>query len=286
MVFAIVLLGVLLLGAGNVFQKKGHVVRETKEGVARHPILGLCLNPFWLLGISCATAGTLLYDYALVNPHWNITVIQPLMALNPVFTGVLAYLILSERLTQANIQASVVVIIGVILLGVSAENVEVQFSEWATNSPLGVISVLTLPVFLMKNKEYRYAILAGVAFGLAAALLKASSYTIPVEQFDSIHSNVSGGWLSYLAQLISRYYVWMYGITFVAGFVFFQYGFANGHATVIVVYSAAIGMLLPVVIGFISFGESVGFLKIAGTVTILVGILFPVFKRDPEPIQH
>ncbi len=284
--YTVVLGAVLLLAIGNVLQKKGHLHRQASRSKFQHPILGLLFNGYWILGIAAATGGTLLYNYALVNPHWSITIIQPLMAFNPVLTGLLAFLLLKESLSRASLESTAIVIFGVVLLGFSLENEPVVFSEFQTNICLLGMAICAVGLAFLKDKELKYAFLAGLAFGMAAILLKASSYTVPVEEFDALNITSTHSVIQYGITLVSQYYLWLYGVVFVGAFILFQMGFAHGRAVIIVSYSAALGMVAPVIAGFIGFGETISVLKIAGIGIIVFGIVRPSLNSSDVPIQQ
>ncbi|MGL1933635.1 MAG: DMT family transporter [Fibrobacterales bacterium] len=278
MAFVVALGAVLLLGFGNILQKKGHQIRQEAHKALSHPVIALLKSPFWLLGVSCGAAGTMLYNYALVNPHWGITLVQPVMSLNPIVTGFLAFLFLKERLDRSALEATALVIAGVLILGIVSDSSAASFDEGATNVLIAVLVVTMGTLFSLKNKELRYALVSGFAFGLAAITLKASSYVVPASGFDAMTIDSLDTIVSYLMTLISQYYLWLHGLFFVAAFILFQFGFAHGRATILVAYSAALGMVLPVIAGFTAFGEPVGVLKIGGIIIILYGIIRPVLK--------
>ncbi len=67
-------------------------------------------------GISAALLGQLFYYYALKSGEASIVV--PLVASFPVFTSIIAFFFLGERLTAMKASGLVLVVLGVILLRV------------------------------------------------------------------------------------------------------------------------------------------------------------------------
>lgn len=131
-------LAAFLFGVAPVFSKIG--LEGVNPGVAltiRSSVI-TCVMLFWVMlmggpdmlsevtprgwfflaldGISAALLGQLFYYYALKSGEASIVV--PLVASFPVFTSIIAFFFLGERLTAMKASGLVLVVLGVILLRV------------------------------------------------------------------------------------------------------------------------------------------------------------------------
>jgi len=201
--------------------------------------------------------------------QYNMSLVQPMMALNPVLTALGGWVILKEHLDRRTALAIFFVMIGITFAGtLSGEQPGHEFELFLWIFTAIVVAVLVSLRFLVKQFETRKAVIGGVCFGLSAIFMK-SLTALPVVKSDAgLHLLLDG-------QVFIRLVLFV--VTYLAGFSYTQMGMTQGRALFIVPLSSALGMLVPSLAGIVVFGEPLSWAK--GTALVLVTLGSLLFIR-------
>ncbi len=209
-----------------------------------------------LLGIFITTVATLLYYAAMAK--YNISLVQPFMALNPALTAILGWKFLGEKMTKKIALAIALIFCGLILDGTLAGE-ELGFSgaaETLWEYCSGILFLLAITCFIFKKSEIRDALCAGVGFGLSAVFYKSISleglFPPPIDLR-----------------------IFAFTVLYITAFFCSQLGLRRGRALFVIPLSAAVGLIVPSVGGIVVFGEPFPVQKIAVITLVLLGsVLF------------
>jgi uncharacterized membrane protein len=254
----------ILLAIGNILQKIGlakiahHVHPKRPIEWARTVVQNL---PWWG-GIGISAVATIVYYGALAR--YNISVVQPLMAFNPVLTALAGWLFLKEHLDRRTGVAITIVVLGLCFAGFL--HGEVKGSEnslylWVFAFAL-CVGIGAVRLFI-HNVEARKSLIAGIGFGLSAVFMKSLE-----EHFQIRESTLTPALLFDLAML-SRALAFI--ATYLIGFIYLQVALTHGRALLVVPLTSAIGMLVPTLAGLVVFQEPFGILKISAVGLVALG---------------
>lgn len=272
MLFFILTLGAAICFAcSNVLEKSGiaHIAQNVSIRTPIKFIKSVLTNPKWWLGMGCSGLASIGYYVAMAK--YDLSLVQPMMVLNPVLTALFGYWFLKEHLTKRIVCAIACVFTGLLL---SARNMgENTGSQSLTNLWIFagiVIAVALIFKFSQKSLEASDSLIMGAGFGLSAAFYKSLSIDF---MLDDLTADTVFGLL-----LDARTFA--YVIIHTVAFAFSQIAFTRGRALFIIPFSAAIGAALPILAGAFVFGENFPTNKIASVAFVLVGaFLFVVKKR-------
>lgn len=266
MIFFLWTLGpAILLALGNILQKIGlsHVAQSQQpqgwQSWCRHVLRNL---PWWG-GMGLSAIATLLYYGAL--SRYNISLVQPMMAFNPVLTALIGWLYLKEHIELRTIIAILLIVGGLICAGTQGQ----EALGYENPVYLGsffffwVLVIMISRVFVLQF-EVRKSLIGGVGFGMAAIFVKSLSLYL---QSHAI-SPVSGAALADLG-LILRFLAFL--LCYFTGFFYTQAALSRGRALFVVPFSAALGMLIPALAGFLVFQEPAGPLKLGAVALVALG---------------
>ena len=263
----------LFFALGNLFQKKG-----LDRGASRSPkgfkawCALLLRDPRWLGGIGCSCAGALLQYAAMAN--WNLSVVQPLVALNPPVTALLCRAFLGERAPRGLWGALALALAGVALMGLSGE--EAAGAPRAAVWPaVGILCALAAGLWAAGRRasperaERLLALSAGAGFGLSVLLFKLAWLDLSGAAASGSLSDAAGAAATSAA-------LWLYVAVYGGAFLASQTALAKGRGMLVVPLSAAVGNLVPVLGGIFLFGEPCGAFK-GGAVALLCASLLVFF---------
>jgi uncharacterized membrane protein len=262
------LIPAMLLAISNILQKIGLDTVAHKVHTHRpwEWIKTVVRNYPWWGGIGIAAVATVGY-YAAIGKY-NISLVQPMMALNPVLTALAGWLFLKEHLDRRTAVAIGLVVIGLCFAGFL--HGEARGSESATM--LWVFSASCLVFvgavrFFIHSEEVRKSLIGGVGFGLSAVLMKSLE----------THYLAAGSLGNALVDLPTLARALGYVATYLLGFVYLQVALTFGRALFVIPLTSAIGMLIPSIAGIVVFQEPFGWAKL--TALGLVGFGSAMFVR-------
>ncbi|MCL2260169.1 MAG: DMT family transporter [Fibromonadales bacterium] len=225
---------------------------------AVNSIGSLAKNKFWLGGMFLSLIATLLYYAAMAR--YNISLVQPFMALNPALTAILGWKILSELMSKKIAFGIVLIFCGILIDGTLAG--EAHGSGNNSEMPLlwiytgAVLAALAVACLIFRRTEITDSLCAGVGFGLSAIFFK----SISIDGLNPPPIDVR---------------IFVFAVLYIAAFICSQIGLRRGRALFVIPLSAAIGLIVPAIGGLVVFGEPFPAQKIAVIALVFAGsILF------------
>ena len=195
---------------------------------------------------------------------YNLSLVKPISALNPVLTAIFGRLFLKEPINRRVVAAIVCVLCG--LLFASSE---VGEAPGVQNIPALCIFVGILLAFafashfIFRSPEVGDSITMGTCYGLSDVLYKSLA----------IDATAKGIQLSAdeLLYWIADVRVWAFAATYITAFVFTQVAFSRGRALFVIPFSAAIGAVVPILAGALVFAEPFPPAKIMSIALVILG---------------
>ena len=223
---------------------------------AVNSIGSLAKNKFWLGGMFLSLIATLLYYAAMAR--YNISLVQPFMALNPALTAILGWKILGELMSRKIAFGIVLIFCGILidgtLAGEAAGGAQTTGMLWIYSG--AVLALLAVLCLIFRKTEIIDALCAGVGFGLSAIFFKSIS-------LDGLNP----------PPIDMR--IFMFTVLYIAAFICSQIGLRRGRALFVIPLSAAVGLVVPAIGGLVVFGEPFPAQKIMVIALVFAGsILF------------
>jgi len=270
---------------GNIFERIGLSGISKKIPLSRPLkfIAAMIRNWRWWLGIGLSSYATIAYYIAVAK--WNLSLVQPLLTLNPVLTAVLGRWWLKEHLDKFTLWAIVCNIVGLLLVSTQVgEESGVREPEGLWTFVFGWLAVLTLiGVRQFKQQEFRDGLITGTGFGLATVLWKYVSQKI---EWSGLGTGPWTDRLANLAEFLGEAAVLAYVIAYLTGFVFSQIALSRGRALFVIPFSAALGTFIPVIAGWMVFHEPVNALKVTSVLAILTGSVLFIKAGEAETLRR
>lgn len=275
MLFLLLTLGpAVLFACGNIFEKDGisHIAKQTTFKTPVKFFKRIFQNFHWWCGISCSGLATIGYYIAMAK--YDLSLVQPMMVLNPVLTALFGFWFLKEKLTKRIICAIVCVFLGLLL---SSRNMGENSGEqnlgalWAFT--LGIVLIAVVFSLLRHDKESSDSLIIGAGFGLSAAMYKSITMDISLETIG----------LETLKALLVDARAWAYAVIYTIAFIYSQVAFSRGRALFIIPCSAAVGAAVPILAGAFVFNEHFPPNKIVSVSLVLLGSVLFIVKR---PRRH
>ena len=265
MLFFILTLGAAVCFAfGNVLAKSG-VAKSGEKADIHHPIrfiVSFLTSKRWWTGFSLSALGNVGNYTAMAL--YNLSLVKPISALNPVLTAIFGRLFLKEPINRLVVAAIVCVLCG--LLFASSE---VEEAPGVQNIPALCIFVGILLAFafashfIFRSPEVGDSITMGTCYGLSDVLYKSLAIDATVKGIE-----LSADELLYW---IADVRVWAFAATYLTAFVFTQVAFSRGRALFVIPFSAAIGAVVPILAGALVFAEPFPPTKIVSIALVILG---------------
>ena len=251
MFFFLTLSSAVGLAFGNILESIGLRAANSAKSLAK--------NKFWLGGLLLSIVATLLYYAAMAE--YNISLVQPFMALNPALTAILGWKILGEKMSRKIALAIVLIFLGILIDGTLAGE---DPGELPSENTLWVYAGITLALLavacvVFRRSEIVDSLCAGTGFGLSAVFYKSIS-------------------LNGLFPPPIDLRIFVFAVLYMAAFFCSQIGLRRGRALFVIPLSAAVGLIVPVLGGLVVFGEPFPFQKIIVMVLVFAGSV--LFVRD------
>ena len=265
MLFFILTLGAAVCFAfGNVLAKSG-VAKSGEKADIHHPIrfiVSFLTSKSWWTGFSLSALGNVGNYTAMAL--YNLSLVKPISALNPVLTAIFGRLFLKEPINRRVVTAIVCVLCG--LLFASSE---VGEAPGVQNIPALCIFVGILLAFafashfIFRSPEVGDSITMGTCYGLSDVLYKSLAIDATAKGIE-----LSADELLYW---IADVRVWAFAATYLTAFVFTQVAFSRGRALFVIPFSAAIGAVVPILAGALVFAEPFPPTKIVSIALVILG---------------
>ena len=265
MLFFILTLGAAVCFAfGNILAKSG-VAKSGEKADIHHPIrfiVSFLTSKRWWTGFSLSALGNVGNYTAMAL--YNLSLVKPISALNPVLTAIFGRLFLKEPINRRVVTAIVCVLCG--LLFASSE---VDEAPGVQNIPALCIFVGILLAFafashfIFRSPEVGDSITMGTCYGLSDVLYKSLAIDATAKGIE-----LSADELLYW---IADVRVWAFAATYLTAFVFTQVAFSRGRALFVIPFSAAIGAVVPILAGALVFAEPFPPTKIVSIALVILG---------------
>jgi drug/metabolite transporter (DMT)-like permease len=229
-------------------------------------------SPLWCTGLAMLAGGYGLFILANSFRAAPISLLQPISAFGLLVVALLAVVYLQERFGPLEWVGVLLLVTGVVLLGVSAEESSRQTA--AVDLPrlllylsglgtMGVVAVLLLKLSrAWLSEELLYGMLAGVLLG--CGYLNTRVLTLAWQE-----ARPGPFWLALV----------LMGLGLLVGLAVLQKGFQNGRALIVTAVNLVVNQVMVVVGGILCLGESFPqegrrlSARVSGLITILAGTL-------------
>jgi drug/metabolite transporter (DMT)-like permease len=251
MFFFLTLTSAIGLAFGNILESIGLRAANSLGALAR--------NKFWLGGLFLSVVATLLYYAAMAR--YNISLVQPFMALNPALTAILGWKILGEKMSRKIAFAIGLIFCGILidgtLAGEASGGLRSEERLWIyAGATLALLAALCL---IFRKPEIMDSLCAGTGFGLSAVFYKSISldglFPPPVDLR-----------------------IFAFAVLYITAFLCSQIGLRRGRALFVIPLSAAIGLIVPALGGLVVFGEPFPLQKAIVIALVFAGSI--LFVRD------
>jgi len=225
-----------------------------------------------------------------IQSRLDVSIVYSILNFSYIFVLILGHWFLSERLNKDQWVGVGVVVLGTFLIlsiedTASGQPTAVQNLLILTAMSVCLISILVGAAYRYKtiNYEIPYAMSTGVCFGCVETYLKATTNYVSTEiGFFSIFSMGS------MVEFVSS---WPFLVMFVygaAGWLFLQITYSHGNVSITVPVVAVTQRIVSMSSGYFVYGESFDSVKIAGILTILIGVFMLILSglslKEPEPV--
>jgi drug/metabolite transporter (DMT)-like permease len=279
----IMLLSTTSMQIGQVLQKKAvddlPPMEEQKVG---ENMKGVVTSKIWLFGWFLTTLAMVLNMVALGQA--DITVIQPLIGFGLVVLVVFSHYYLKEEVRKNEIIGIILAIIGVIVLGVFAEesqsfsNVDEVLSNYTQINAfiiIGIFLIVIISLWIGTRKSGSKQ--AGIVFASIASGFSVMGITFSKGLFSIIDIEGFLGalifWPSYLLLLLFMSCSTM-------AIIVQNMSLQKGKSIVVTPVFNMGSIILPLATGAMVFSEVIGVGKILGTIIILIGAIFLSIKKE------
>jgi len=251
MFFFLTLSSAVGLAFGNILESMGLRSANSVKSLAK--------NKFWLGGLFLSAIATLLYYAAMAK--YNISLVQPFMALNPALTAILGWKVLGEKMSRKIAIAIVLIFCGILIDGTLAGEVSggQHFEKTLWLYAGAALALLAVACLVFRKSEIVDSLCAGTGFGLSAVFYKSIS-------------------LESLFPPPIDLRIFVFAVLYMAAFFCSQVGLRRGRALFVIPLSAAIGLIVPILGGLVVFGEPFPLQKIIVMILVFVGSV--LFVRD------
>lgn len=262
--FALTLGAAVCFAFGNVLSKSG-VAKSGMPADIRHPfrfIVGFLTSKRWWTGFALSAFGNVGNYTAMAL--YNLSLVKPISALNPVLTAVFGRIFLKEPINRRVVVAIVFVLGGLLCaafeIGEEAGRQNVP-ALWVFVGALIVFAVASH--FIFRSEEVGDSLVMGIGYGLSDVLYKSLAIDATARGIE-LSANELFSWISDLR-------LWAFAALYVTAFVFTQVAFSRGRALFVIPFSAAVGAVVPILAGAIVFGEPFPPAKIVSIVLVIAG---------------
>ncbi|UCD86054.1 MAG: hypothetical protein JSU92_07635 [Deltaproteobacteria bacterium] len=242
------IIGTTCMNSGLVLWKKAAVnLPKVQLGFNPQTLLAFLTSGTWMLGFGIVIIGWILYLIAVANAP--ISIIQPAIGFGLVILALFSVFYLKEDVKLREWVAVAMMILGIALLGLSADPSEAEHVT-LHGYLLLIVSIavsLTILLFILLQKYFiqnmNLEVVLGIATGLVMGL--AALYT------KALFNCLDGGdsllaFAFFLPLVIASNFL---GITIM------QSGFQRGKALIVVSLSAVINKIVAIIGGMVSMGE-------------------------------
>ena len=230
------------------------------------------MNKVWAIGVLLSFAANLIIIE--VQSYTDLSVVYPILNFSYVFTLLLGYFVLSEKLTKNQMLGITVIILGTILIIMVKHASTGKYTDIGRLVTLSIFSVLIIAGLMgyvykkkVANYELPYAICTGLAYGNVETYIRANSNMV----------TETLGYFSVLSMesVLQFFMLWPCLVLLffaVLGWLSMQVTYSHGDVSITVPLFAVIQSSVSISSGFFIFNEQYTLQKILGVVAIIVGV--------------
>ena len=252
-----------------------------------HVVRAFFRSPMWLGGIAVMTAGWVLFLKAIANAP--VSIVQPVLGFGLCLLALFSVVFLHERLRPLEWAGIALMILGIVLLGLSAAAGSSR-SAAVTMLPLVLVSVamLALVAGAVRLARAGYGVPLPIVLGFAAGVLVGLGALYAKGLFLSLEAGARMlAWLVFLPLMT---------VANIGGLWVQQAGFQQGRALIVVATNAVTNKIVTIAGGMATLGEllpsdpNLALARVAGFVTILIGTAvlarFGSVERELVALSH
>lgn len=279
----IMLASTTAMNIGTVLQKKAvDTLPPMEEQSVGSNVKGVVSNKLWLVGWVLTTLAMVLNMIALGQA--DMTIIQPLIGFGLVILVIFSHYYLHEDVSKFEIIGIILAIIGVVILGGTAEesqnftSVDDLLQNYLQPNAWIIIGIFLLAIALMwigtVKMKYKGA---GIIFALIAATFSVTGLTFSKGAFTIL--DILGFFPS-----LGIGATWILLLCFITcstmAIATQQMSLQKGKNVIVTPVFNLTSIVLPLSTGYMVFGETIGIGKIIATIIILIGALFLSLKKE------
>jgi uncharacterized membrane protein len=264
------------------------VILNLSKGVQKYGIAGLSLETIkrwkerpelkrnfkiWLIG-SLGTVVSVIFQFVgqLFVPEGNSSFLPAFSGVGLMALVIFSYFMLKEKIRAPEIIGTIIILISTVIYGLSARDagieVETDYVLFFYVALIPLIMLFVIGIISVKHNHKGHAIIWGTIAGFFAGL------AIPLSQTSIISGGGLGGalgtWDLYLAIVLGQ-----------LAFIFTQYGFAHGQATIVVTLYNTLMLGVPVIIDIVVLQQQMGPIELLMLLFIGIGvILLTAFRHE------
>lgn len=264
------LLSALMYGAASVLQQRTAAAEPAESSLRLGLLTKLARSPAWLLGIVADVIGFVLQFVALSTG--TLVVVQPLLVCGLLFALPLGARVGAARLRRSDAVAALAVCAGLSVFLLVARpatgHSAVRFTTWVAVLVPSAAVVAALvwaavqPDRLARHKAVLLSAVAGLSYGVAAALIKDVSHLLGRSIVGTL-----GHWQLYVLIIIG-----------IGGMLVAQSAFQAGSLDASLPTMTVVDPVVSILIGAFAFGESItvglvsGLTELAAIVVMVLGV--------------
>lgn len=238
----------------------------------------LVRNRVWFLGVfvSLLSNAAVLQIQAVLD----LSVVHSILTSTYIFTLLLGYIFLGEKLSNTQWLGTITVMIGttiIVFVGQPITGGSTDIDNLMVLSGVSLSGIFSLLVVARTcesiNYEIAYAISAGIAFGNCQVYVKAS--TNMIEDQTGSFSILS---LQSISEFLNIWPSMALVIFSVTGFLCMHLSFSHGQVSICVALLAVISRTISTSSGYFIYGEQFSVMKIIGIMVILMGVFIITFS--------
>lgn len=245
---------------GNILQKNGLKACENLEG---KEFWWTAVRQWdWLIGMGLIISAT--FSGWAANMWGDLSIVQPLISVNPVISIILAHYFLKESAGKWQVVALVLTIISVVLLSLERSGQASGAINERSYSSLIVLGILLSLGVFYKFPQFgiglALSIRSGICFAGVAIALKLSQ----------LEGNYK--------ELVMVCFVVFHFV----GFSLSQRALSRAPVKLVIPVSALLGMFIPVVVGWTLIGETMNFNRIFAIALAMISFFY--FAKQDKPL--
>ncbi len=284
-----------IFSMGTVLQKKAAAALPKIESqTGRQNLKNFLSNKTWLIGTILTTIQWYIALFAM--PLLPLSLFSSLLGVNLIILAIFSHFYLEEPIKRMELIGMAVIIAGVVVLGLTADEraAKISLTEMIAYliKPQAIIYTVLLfagvlaPIVFSRAKKFAHG---DIAFGLAAGFLSAIGQIYS----KAFMSGFNGGQHFWVTAATSMWWIFILFLAIgnLGNMVAMQFGFQKGKAVIVATLAQVMGLMGGVLGGIIIFSEWIDLgpvmvsLKIVAALAILTGVIILSLSTGQPKVQ-